>query len=146
AEDGIRDFHVTGVQTCALPIYQAWAFIAPGLYLNERRLITPLVLTSFLLFLCGMAFAYFLVFPVVFSFIISTAPDGVAVMTDIGKYFDFAMTLFIAFGLAFEVPVAVVLLAVTGVVSIAWLREARPYVIVGAFILGAIFTPPDIIS
>jgi sec-independent protein translocase protein TatC len=127
-------------------LYQAWAFIAPGLYLNERRLITPLVLTSFLLFLCGMAFAYFLVFPVVFSFIISTAPDGVAVMTDIGKYFDFAMTLFIAFGLAFEVPVAVVLLAVTGVVSIAWLREARPYVIVGAFILGAIFTPPDIIS
>lgn len=127
-------------------LYQIWAFVAPGLYLNERRLITPLVFTSFVLFLCGMAFAYFLVFPVVFGFISSTAPDGVAVMTDIGKYLDFAMTLFIAFGLAFEVPVAVVLLVITGVVSVVALREARAYVIVGAFVLGAIFTPPDIIS
>ena len=132
----------------ALPytMYQVWAFVAPGLYSSERSLISPLVFSSLLLFLCGMAFAYFLVFPVVFGFISSTAPDGVAVMTDIGKYLDFAMTLFIAFGLAFEVPVAVVLLVITGVVSIAALRGARSYVIVGAFVLGAIFTPPDIIS
>lgn len=132
----------------ALPhtLYQVWAFVAPGLYSSERSLISPLVFSSLLLFLCGMAFAYFLVFPVVFGFISSTAPDGVAVMTDIGKYLDFAMTLFIAFGLAFEVPVAVVLLVITGVVSIAALRGARSYVIVGAFVLGAIFTPPDIIS
>lgn len=132
----------------ALPhtLYQVWAFVAPGLYSSERSLVSPLVFSSLLLFLCGMAFAYFLVFPVVFGFISSTAPDGVAVMTDIGKYLDFAMTLFIAFGLAFEVPVAVVLLVITGVVSIAALRGARSYVIVGAFVLGAIFTPPDIIS
>lgn len=127
-------------------LYQLWAFIAPGLYQHERKLISPLVFASTLLFLCGMAFAYFLVFPVVFGFISHTAPEGVAVMTDIGKYLDFAMTLFIAFGLAFEVPVAVVLLVTAGVVSVASLREARSYVIVGAFILGAIFTPPDVIS
>ncbi|MBL8504953.1 twin-arginine translocase subunit TatC [Methylobacillus glycogenes] len=127
-------------------LYQVWAFVAPGLYQHERKLISPLVFASTLLFLCGMAFAYFLVFPVVFGFISHTAPEGVAVMTDIGKYLDFAMTLFIAFGLAFEVPVAVVLLVTAGVVSVAALREARSYVIVGAFILGAIFTPPDVIS
>jgi sec-independent protein translocase protein TatC len=127
-------------------LYQIWAFVAPGLYRNERRLIAPLVFSSFMLFICGMAFAHFLVFPVVFGFIAGTAPDGVAVMTDIGKYLEFAMTLYIAFGLAFEVPVAVVLLALTGVVHVVSLREARPYVIVGAFVLGAIFTPPDIIS
>lgn len=132
----------------ALPytLYQVWAFVAPGLYSRERRLISPLVFASVVLFLCGMAFAYFLVFPVVFGFISSIAPDGVAVMTDIGKYLDFAMTLFIAFGLAFEVPIAVVVMVSAGVVSVAALREARAYVIVGAFILGAIFTPPDIVS
>ena len=127
-------------------LYQIWAFVAPGLYQHERKLISPLVFASTVLFLCGMAFAYFLVFPVVFGFISHTAPEGVAVMTDIGKYLDFAITLFIAFGLAFEVPVAVVLLVTAGVVSVAALREARSYVIVGAFILGAIFTPPDVIS
>lgn len=127
-------------------LYQVWAFVAPGLYQHERKLISPLVFASTVLFLCGMAFAYFLVFPVVFGFISHTAPEGVAVMTDIGKYLDFAITLFIAFGLAFEVPVAVVLLVTAGVVSVAALREARSYVIVGAFILGAIFTPPDVIS
>jgi sec-independent protein translocase protein TatC len=99
-----------------------------------------------ILFLLGMAFAYFLVFPVVFGFIVGVAPDGVAVMTDIGKYLDFVMTLFMAFGLTFEVPVAVVLLVKMGMVSVAKLREIRPYVIVGAFVIGAIFTPPDIIS
>ncbi len=127
-------------------LYQIWAFVAPGLYTHERRLIGPLVFASTLLFLFGMAFAYFLVFPVVFGFITHTAPEGVAVMTDIGKYLDFAITLFIAFGLAFEVPVAVVLLVSAGIVSVASLREARSYVIVGAFVLGAIFTPPDVIS
>ena len=127
-------------------LYQVWAFVAPGLYTHERRMVVPLVFASTLLFLLGMAFAYFLVFPVVFGFIAHTAPEGVAVMTDIGKYLDFAMTLFIAFGLAFEVPVAVVLLVSAGVVSVPALRGARSYVIVGAFVLGAIFTPPDVIS
>jgi sec-independent protein translocase protein TatC len=127
-------------------LYQVWAFIAPGLYTHERRLIGPMVFVSTLLFLCGMAFAYFLVLPVVFGFINQTAPEGVAVMTDISKYLDFAMSLFVAFGLAFEVPVAVVVAVTAGMVSIKALREARPYVIVGAFVLGAIFTPPDVIS
>lgn len=127
-------------------LYQIWAFVAPGLYTHERRLIGPLVFASTVLFLLGMAFAYYLVFPVVFGFIAHTAPEGVAVMTDISKYLDFAMTLFIAFGLAFEVPVAVILLVSAGVVNVATLRGARSYVIVGAFVIGAIFTPPDVIS
>lgn len=127
-------------------LYQMWAFVAPGLYAHERRFIIPLVFSSTLLFLAGMAFAYFLVFPVVFGFLASVAPQGVAVMTDIGNYLDFVMTLFVAFGLAFEVPVAVVLLVYFDMVKIETLREARAYVIVGAFILGAIFTPPDVIS
>lgn len=127
-------------------LYQIWAFIAPGLYSNERHLVAPLVITSVLLFLCGIAFAYFLVFPVVFAFITSTAPEGVAVMTDIGKYLDFAIALFIAFSLAFETPVAVVLMVAAGMVSVAALKQARAYVIVGAFVVGAIITPPDIIS
>lgn len=127
-------------------LYQIWAFVVPGLYTHERRMIWPLITASTLLFLCGMAFAYFAVFPVVFGFISNSAPDGVAVMTDIGNYLDFAISLFIAFGLAFEVPVIVVLLVTAGAVSIAQLREARAYVIVGAFVLGAIFTPPDVIS
>jgi sec-independent protein translocase protein TatC len=132
----------------ALPwvFYQAWAFIAPGLYQHEKRLGVPLVIASVVLFLLGMAFAYFLVFPVVFGFIVGVAPEGVAVMTDIGKYLDFVITLFLAFGITFEVPVAVVLLVKMGMVSTAKLREIRPYVIVGAFVIGAIFTPPDVIS
>lgn len=127
-------------------LYQVWAFVAPGLYAEEKRFMVPMIVFSSFLFLSGMAFAYFLVFPVVFGFIVGTAPDGVAVMTDIGNYLDFAMTLFFAFGLAFEVPIAVVMAARFGWVSIAALREARGYVIVGAFVIGAIFTPPDIIS
>ena len=132
----------------ALPwvFYQAWAFVAPGLYQHEKRLGVPLVIASVILFLLGMAFAYFLVFPMVFGFIVGVAPAGVAVMTDIGKYLDFVMTLFMAFGITFEVPVAVVLLVKMGMVSVAKLREIRPYVIVGAFVIGAIFTPPDVIS
>lgn len=132
----------------ALPwvFYQVWAFVAPGLYQHEKRLGAPLVIASVILFLLGMAFAYFLVFPVVFGFVVGVAPVGVAVMTDIGKYLDFVMTLFMAFGITFEVPVAVVLLVKMNMVSVAKLREIRPYVIVGAFVIGAIFTPPDIIS
>lgn len=127
-------------------LYQLWKFVAPGLYQHEKRFAAPLIVLSTLLFLTGMAFAYFLVFPVVFGFITSTAPEGVAVMTDIGNYLDFVITLFLAFGIAFEVPVAVVLLVKLGVVSIATLKGIRSYVIVGAFVIGAIFTPPDVIS
>ena len=132
----------------ALPhtLYQMWAFVAPGLYTHEKKLMVPVIAASSLLFLAGMAFAYFAVFPTVFGFIVGSAPAGVAVMTDIGEYLDFVMTLFLAFGLAFEVPIAVVLVARFGWVSIMQLKEARSYVIVGAFVLGAIFTPPDIIS
>lgn len=132
----------------ALPyiLYQIWAFVAPGLYAHEKKLVAPLIFTSTLLFLIGMAFAYFIVFPVVFNFMATIAPEGVAVMTDIQKYLDFVLTLFIAFGVTFEVPIAVVILARMGVVSVAKLKEARPYVIVGAFVVGAIFTPPDVVS
>lgn len=127
-------------------LYQLWMFVAPGLYAHEKKMMLPAIAVSSLLFLCGMAFAYFLVFPVVFAFIISAAPEGVAVMTDIAEYLDFVMTLFLAFGFAFEVPIAVVLAARFGWVSVAQLREARGYVVVGAFVIAAIFTPPDIIS
>ncbi|HET9112608.1 MAG TPA: twin-arginine translocase subunit TatC [Burkholderiales bacterium] len=132
----------------ALPyiLYQIWAFIAPGLYSHEKRLGVPLIIASVILFFCGMSFAYFLVFPIVFGFITGVAPVGVAVMTDISKYLDFVMTMFLAFGITFEVPVVVVLLVKAGLVSVAKLREVRPYVIVGAFIVGAIFTPPDVVS
>ena len=132
----------------ALPylLYQIWAFVAPGLYSHERKLVAPLIITSTLLFVCGMAFAYYLVFPIVFHFMVSVAPEGVAVMTDIGKYLDFVLSLFLAFGVTFEVPVAVVILVRMGLVSIKTLKEIRPYVIVGAFIVGAIFTPPDVVS
>lgn len=132
----------------ALPyvLHQIWGFVAPGLYAHEKRLVGPLVVASTVLFFCGMAFAYFLVFPVVFRFVTGIAPQGVAVMTDIGKYLDFVLTLFVAFGVTFEVPIAVILLARMGVVNVATLRESRPYVIVGAFVIGAILTPPDVIS
>lgn len=127
-------------------LYQLWRFIAPGLYAHEKRLVAPLVASSTLLFYCGMAFAYFAVFPIVFGFITASAPEGVAVMTDIEKYLSFVMTMFIAFGVTFEVPVAVVVLVRMGIVSTQKLREIRPYIIVAAFVLGAIFTPPDVIS
>ncbi len=127
-------------------LYQVWAFVAPGLYQHEKRLILPLVGSSIVLFAVGMAFAYFLVFPVVFGFIVGIAPEGVAVMTDINKYLDFVITMFLAFGLTFETPIVVVALALMGVVSVQQFKDARPYVIVGAFVIGAIFTPPDVIS
>jgi sec-independent protein translocase protein TatC len=132
----------------ALPyvLYQVWAFVAPGLYAHEKRLALPLVAASAFLFFVGMAFAYFLVFPTVFGFMARIAPDGVAWMTDIEKYLAFVMSTFIAFGVTFEVPVVVVVLVRMGVVEIKTLKEWRPYVIVGAFVIGAIFTPPDVIS
>jgi sec-independent protein translocase protein TatC len=132
----------------ALPyvLYQIWAFIAPGLYKRERKLVLPLLIASVFLFFTGMSFAYFVVFPTVFTFVNKFAPEGVAVMTDIDKYLSFVMTMFLAFGATFEVPVIVVVLVRTGVVSIDKLKEIRPYVIVGAFVAGAVFTPPDILS
>ena len=127
-------------------LYQIWSFVAPGLYAHERKFMAPLVVASTLLFFTGMAFAYYLVFPVVFGFMAHAAPEGVAVMTDIANYLDFVMTMFIAFGLAFEVPIAVVMLVRFNIVKIQTLKDIRSYVIVGAFVVGAIFTPPDVIS
>jgi sec-independent protein translocase protein TatC len=127
-------------------LHQFWSFIAPGLYKHEKRLAVPLLASSIVLFYAGMAFAYFVVFPLVFGFFTSTAPAGVAVMTDINKYLDFVLTLFMAFGLAFEIPIATILLVMAGVVDVAKLREIRPYVIVGCFITGMVLTPPDVIS
>jgi len=133
----------------ALPVvmYQLWAFIAPGLYLHERKLILPLVVSSYTLFIIGMAFAYFLVFPTVFKFMASyNAPLGAEMSTDIDNYLSFAMTTFLAFGITFEVPVVVVVLVRMGMVSLAKLKEIRPYVIVGAFVISAVVTPPDVLS
>ncbi len=132
----------------ALPyvLYQAWAFVAPGLYASERKLTLPLLIASVVLFFLGMSFAFFVVFPTVFAFVNKFAPEGVSVMTDIDKYLTFVMTTFLAFGVTFEVPVVVIVLVKTGMVSIAKLREIRPYVVVGAFVVGAIFTPPDVLS
>jgi sec-independent protein translocase protein TatC len=132
----------------ALPyvLFQVWAFVAPGLYAHEKRLVLPLVITSSLLFFVGMSFAYFVVFPSVFKFMAAIAPQGVAWMTDIEKYFSFVLTMFLAFGVTFETPVAVVVLVRLGIVRVDQLRQARPYVIVGAFVVGAIFTPPDVVS
>ena len=132
----------------ALPyiLYQIWRFVAPGLYAHEKRLVVPLIVASTLLFFCGMSFAYFVVFPVVFGFITASAPIGVAVMTDIDKYLSFVLSMFVAFGITFQVPVAVVLLVRMGVVTVEKLREIRPYMVVGAFVVGAIFTPPDVVS
>lgn len=132
----------------AMPVvlYQIWAFIAPGLYRHEKRLAMPLLVSSVLLFYAGMAFAYFAVFPAVFGFLASTTPVGVTMMTDIKAYLDFVLSLFFAFGFAFEVPVAVVILVVMGVVSPDTLSEKRSYVIVGIFVAAAILTPPDVLS
>ena len=127
-------------------LYQVWAFVAPGLYAHEKKFMIPIIVASSLLFLAGMSFAYFLVFPIIFGFIVGTAPQGVAVMTDIGNYLDFVLTLFFAFGLAFEVPIAVIMSVRFGWVSVKQLNDVRGYVIVAAFVIGAIFTPPDIIS
>ncbi len=127
-------------------LYQLWAFVAPGLYRHEKRLILPLLIGSTVLFYLGIAFAYFVVFPLVFGFLTAAAPQGVAVMTDIAKYLDFVLTLFFAFGLAFEVPIFTILLVWTGLTTPAGLADKRPYVIVGAFVIGMFLTPPDAIS
>jgi len=127
-------------------LYQIWAFVAPGLYRHERRLVMPLLVSSTMLFYLGMAFAYFVVFPLLFGFLIGYAPEGVSVMTDISRYLDFVLTIFFAFGIAFEVPVAAVLLVLTGVTTPAALAAKRPYIIVGAFVVGMFLTPPDVIS
>ncbi len=127
-------------------LYQIWGFVAPGLYRHEKRLITPLVVSSALLFYLGMAFAYFVVFPLVFAFLTSTAPEGVAVMTDMSRYLDFVLTLFFAFGAAFEIPIATILLVWMGVTTPQAMARQRPYVIVGVFVVGMLLTPPDVIS
>lgn len=127
-------------------LYQTWAFVAPGLYKSERRFVGPLLISSTLLFYAGIAFAYFLVLPNVFNFLVHISPTGVAVMTDINKYLDFVLTIFLAFGLAFETPVAIVLLVRTGFVTPAQLAARRDYVIVGIFVVAAILTPPDVLS
>jgi sec-independent protein translocase protein TatC len=132
----------------ALPyvLYQAWAFVAPGLYAHEKKLVLPLVIASTVLFLMGIAFCYFFVFGVVFEFVYTIAPKSISVAPDIENYMSFALSMFIAFGVTFEVPVVVIVLVRTGVVTVEKLKEIRPYVIVGAFVVGAIFTPPDVVS
>lgn len=125
-------------------LYQIWAFVAPGLYRHERRLVVPLLASSTLLFYLGVAMAYFLVLPTVFHFLIRVAPEGVAVMTDINKYLDFVLSVFLAFGIVFETPVAIVLLVWTGFVTPATLAKRRDYVFVGCFVVAAVLTPPDI--
>ncbi|GAB4063442.1 twin-arginine translocase subunit TatC [Uliginosibacterium sediminicola] len=132
----------------ALPVvlYQTWAFVAPGLYAHERRFALPVVVGSTLLFLLGMAFCYFFVFGMVFKFIAGFAPASITVAPDIEQYLSFVMSMFLAFGITFEVPIVVLLLVRTGLVSVAQLREARRYVIVGAFVVAAVVTPPDVTS
>jgi sec-independent protein translocase protein TatC len=127
-------------------LYQLWSFVSPGLYKHERRLAVPLLGSSVLLFYIGCAFAYFLVLPAIFTFMTSVAPEGVAVMPDISRFLDFALVLFLAFGFCFEVPVALVILVAIGAVSTDQLVRSRPYTIVGAFVIAAILTPPDVIS
>ena len=138
---------MTSIVLCMpVVLYHAWAFVAPGLYRHEQRLVFPLLLTSSLLFYLGMAFAYYVVFPLMFGFFTATAPEGVAVMTDIAKYLDFVLKIFFAFGIAFEVPIATILLVWAGFTTPEALAAKRPYVIVGAFVLGMLLTPPDAIS
>jgi sec-independent protein translocase protein TatC len=127
-------------------LWQAWAFVAPGLYRHEKRFAVPLVLSSIVLFYAGVAFAYFVVFPVMFGFFARTTPQGVAMMPDIANYLSFVLTMFFAFGIAFEVPIAVVLLVLSGLVSLDKLRSSRGYVLVGIFVIAAFLTPPDAIS
>jgi len=134
------------VVTLPYVLWQAWAFVAPGLYHHEKRLALPVIVSSVFFFLVGMAFAYFFVFPIAFGFFAGYAPAGVQMMTDIDKYLSFVLTMFIAFGATFETPVVVIVLVRLRVVTIEKLKAARPYIIVGAFVIGAIFTPPDVIS
>jgi len=127
-------------------LYQLWSFVAPGLYRHEKKLVWPLLISSIILFYAGMAFAYFVVFPLIFEFFAAATPDGVSMMTDIGEYLSFIMTLFFAFGASFEVPIATILLVRSGATTRQALAAKRPYVIVGAFTVGMLLTPPDVIS
>lgn len=127
-------------------LHQAWAFVAPGLYRHEKRLAVPLLVSSVVLFYAGAAFAYFVVFPLIFQFFTTIAPEGVAVSTDISSYLDFVLALFLAFGFSFELPIAIVLLVATGMVRVEQLKASRAYVIVGCFMIGMLLTPPDVIS
>jgi len=141
-------FALVGAFFLAIPwvLYQVWRFIAPGLFANERRLVLPLIISSTLLFYAGMSFAYFVVFPLMFEFFIGVTPEGVAVMTDISKYLDFVLKLFFAFGLAFEIPIATILMVWAGITTPEKLVAKRPFIIVGVFVLGMLLTPPDVIS
>lgn len=127
-------------------LHQAWAFVSPGLYLHEKKFAMPLLATSIVLFYAGMAFAYFLVFPLVFQFFASVTPEGVTMMTDIKRYLDFVLKLFFAFGIAFEIPVAILLLAWTGIATAKSMANKRPFVVVGCFVAGMLLTPPDVVS
>lgn len=139
-------FYVSVYLAMPYLLYQAWAFIAPGLYVKERRFALPLLISSIILFYTGILFAFFIVFPVFFSFISTTTPKGVTVMTDISHYLDFILSMFLAFGLAFEVPILTILLVWSGILKLEALRKHRPYVIIGVFIVAAILTPPDVLS
>jgi sec-independent protein translocase protein TatC len=132
----------------AMPVilYQFWAFVAPGLYKTEKRIAGPLLVSSILLFYAGMAFAFYVVFPLIFGFFTSVGPEMISISTDIGRYLDFVLALFFGFGLAFEVPIATIILVAVGITTPKKLRQMRPYVIVGAFVTGMLLTPPDIIS
>ena len=127
-------------------LHQVWAFIAPGLYSNEKQVAVPLLIASVVLFYLGVAFAYYVVFPLIFAFFTSAGPESVTVMTDINRYLDFILKLFFAFGLAFEIPVATVLVVWSGITTVASLRQKRPYIVVGCFVIGMLLTPPDVIS
>jgi len=141
-------FTLLGAFVISLPVvlYQAWAFVAPGLYAHEKRLVAPLVISSSLLFVAGVAFCYFIVFGVVFKFINNYAPKSIAVAPDIESYFSFVMMMFTAFGVTFEVPIIVVVLVRVGLITVEKLKQIRPYVVVGAFVVAAVVTPPDIMS
>ena len=138
--------YTTIFMTIPFLLHQAWGFVSPGLYLREKRFAIPLLVSSTALFYLGMAFAYYAVFPLVFQFFASSTPSGVEMMTDINHYLDFVLKLFFAFGIAFEIPVATVLLALTGLTSSRSMARKRPYIIVGCFVIGMLITPPDVIS
>lgn len=139
-------FFVALIVSMPVLLYQAWAFVAPGLYKHERRLAKPLLVSAVLLFYLGCAFAYFVMLPAVFAFLTATTPSGVAMMTDISRYLDFVLIIFLAAGMSFEMPIAVIVLVALGVVQPAQLRQSRGYVVVGIFIVAAIITPPDALS
>ncbi|MDH3304023.1 MAG: twin-arginine translocase subunit TatC [Gammaproteobacteria bacterium] len=139
-------FYVALFVAMPIVLYQTWAFVAPGLYQKEKRFALPLLASSVVLFYAGIAFAYFLVFPLIFGFMTAIAPEGVEVMTDVTAYLDFIMMLVLAFGLAFEVPIAAVLIVWTRLTTVEKLAKARPYVFLGAFVVGMFLTPPDVIS